>query len=71
MSDIYIGNPDPNIIEILTPGLPGPPGPPGPSTLPNVTSTPPTPVNGGTLFVQNGALKYIGSNGTVTTLATA
>jgi hypothetical protein len=35
----------------------------------NVAAEPPTPANGGIFYVQNGALKYKGSNGTVTTLA--
>lgn len=37
----------------------------------NNVATPPTPVGGGTLFVQGGALKYIGSSGTITTIAPA
>ncbi len=38
----------------------------------NSTSTPTAnPVGGGILFVENGALKYRGPNGTVTTLAPA
>ena len=32
-------------------------------------ATPATPSGGGTLFVQGGALKFIGSSGTVTTIA--
>jgi hypothetical protein len=32
---------------------------------------PPTPKNGGVLFIQDGELKYKGSNGTITTLAVA
>lgn len=35
------------------------------------TATPATPGGGGRLFVQGGALKFIGSSGTVTTIATA
>jgi hypothetical protein len=35
------------------------------------TSEPDTPVNGGTFYVQNGAFKYKGSSGTVTTIANA
>jgi hypothetical protein len=35
------------------------------------SSAPATPANGGTLFVEAGALKYIGSSGTVTTIAPA
>lgn len=42
-----------------------------PIFLPNVTDTPPTPSSGGVVYVQNGALKYIGSNGTVTTIGIA
>jgi len=39
--------------------------------LNNVSATPLTPTGGGILFAQAGALKYIGSNGTVTTIANA
>ena len=35
------------------------------------SATPPTPAGGGVLFVQTGALKYLGSSGTVTTIAPA
>lgn len=35
------------------------------------TTAPATPSGGGTLFVESGALKYIGSSGTVTTIAPA
>lgn len=35
------------------------------------SATPETPTGGGTLFVQDGALKFIGSSGTVTTIASA
>jgi hypothetical protein len=37
----------------------------------NVSGTPATPGSGGILYVEAGALKYIGSSGTVTTLAPA
>lgn len=37
----------------------------------NVDDSPSTPVSGGVLYVDGGALKYIGSSGTVTTLAIA
>lgn len=37
----------------------------------NVLAAPATPSAGGTLYVQAGALKYIGSSGTITTLAAA
>lgn len=37
----------------------------------NITTTPPTPTAGGVLYIENGALKYKGSAGTVTTLAPA
>jgi hypothetical protein len=40
-------------------------------TIPNQSEAPPTPTNGGTLFVQDGALKFIGSAGTVTTIGQA
>ena len=40
-------------------------------TIPNQAEAPPTPTGGGTLFVQDGALKYIGSEGTVTTIGQA
>jgi hypothetical protein len=39
-------------------------------TIPN-QSEPPTPTGGGTMFVQDGALKFIGSGGTVTEIAPA
>lgn len=39
--------------------------------LTNVAVAPPTPVAGGVLYVQAGALKYKGSSGTVTTLGPA
>ena len=39
--------------------------------LANQGATPATPTGGGVLFVQAGALKYVGSSGTVTTLAPA
>lgn len=35
------------------------------------SATPETPTGGGTLFVQDGALKFIGSSGTMTTIASA
>jgi hypothetical protein len=38
-------------------------------TIPNNTFVPPSLSDGGVLFVQGGALKYRGANGTVTTLA--
>lgn len=37
----------------------------------DTVGTPATPVGGGVLFVNAGALKYIGSSGTVTTIAVA
>jgi hypothetical protein len=37
----------------------------------NSTGTPSVPSGGGVLFTQLGALKYIGSSGTVTTIAVA
>jgi hypothetical protein len=37
----------------------------------NTSSAPSTPSGGGALYVESGALKYIGSSGTVTTLAPA
>ena len=39
-------------------------------TIPN-QAEPPTPTGGGTMFVQDGALKFIGSGGTVTEIAPA
>ena len=39
-------------------------------TIPN-QSEPPTPTGGGTMFVQDGALKFIGSAGTITTIGQA
>lgn len=39
--------------------------------LPDVTAAPATPASGGVLFVQGGALKYLGSSGTTTTLGPA
>lgn len=37
----------------------------------NTTGTPATPTDGGVLYVEAGALKFIGSSGTVTTIASA
>lgn len=37
----------------------------------NTTSAPGTPTGGGVLYTQGGALKYIGSSGTITTIANA
>ena len=37
----------------------------------NTSSAPATPTGGGVLYVQAGSLKYIGSSGTITTLAAA
>lgn len=39
--------------------------------LRNVASAPPTPTGGGVMYVEGGALKYKGSSGTVTTIASA
>jgi len=39
--------------------------------LSNVTSAPSAPTSGGIMYVENGALKYVGSSGTVTTIAAA
>lgn len=39
--------------------------------LSNISNLPATPVGGGFVYVQSGALKYVGSSGTVTTLAAA
>jgi hypothetical protein len=39
--------------------------------LQNITTTPNTPVGGGVLYVESGALKFKGSSGTVTTIANA
>lgn len=39
--------------------------------LRNTSSAPSTPSSGGVLYVESGALKYIGSSGTVTTIAAA
>jgi hypothetical protein len=43
----------------------------GSVVLGNVNSTPTTPTGGGILYVQSGALKYIGTSGTVTIIAAA
>lgn len=40
-------------------------------TIQNRSSVPPTPTDGGTFYIESGALKYIGSGGTITTLAPA
>ncbi len=45
--------------------------PAGGVVLKNVSSAPSAPTAGGTLYVESGALKYIGSSGTVTTLGAA
>ena len=39
--------------------------------LRNTRSVPSAPAGGGTLYVESGALKYIGSSGTITTIAAA
>lgn len=43
----------------------------GVTTISNTTAPTDTPVGGGYLFVESGALKFKGSSGTVTTVATA
>ena len=45
--------------------------PAGGVVLKNVSSAPSAPTSGGTLYVESGALKYIGSSGTVSVVAPA
>ena len=58
------------LISSLTP-LVNPPAPEFALTIPNASSEPLTPVSGGVLFAEGGALKYKGSSGTVTTIGPA